>query len=360
MNNRRFLHLLLFLLVLTPCGLAGCQSQSSQAEPPRKSDPFTPADVGMATLQSIPEPVTLLASGNTLYIASAPCAYGTGCSFVYSMPLTGGAATKINNTSAPCTVSGLVDVGGGILYAAARACSQIGTLSLVSGEWETLWQGAPLVKPARMVRVGNDIYIADIDAGPDGSGAIFRMPIGGGTPVVVYQGLPLVDPTGITATPAGDALYICDQNGPQGAEPRSHSDPGGPGLIFKLSIASKSQPTLQLIAQGGSLKNPLDLQLVGDTLYIGDEGVATGSPQGVYKLSVAGINANSNVAVVTQSITALYAGAPFVEPIGLTYANGKLYIADDAGNTVYSVPVPSSPAPSPTTPSGPASRSSGN
>jgi hypothetical protein len=347
MNHKRSrsTSLLLLAIAISLMGCAKQPSQTNQTITPSTTPRLTPEQVGLRSLQNIPEPVTLLATEKTLYVASAPCPYGNGCSFIYAMPIEGGEPTRLNQTSFPCTISGLVLLSNTGAIAAGRSCGALTSVDLNTGEWKIIWEGEPLVRPARMVKVGEYIYIADIDGGPDSSGAIFRVPVTGGRPTLVVQGLPLVDPTGITATPEGDVLYICDQNGPQGAEPRPHSDPGGPGMIFKLSIADPSRPNLQLIAQGGNLKNPIGIELIGDTLYVGDEGATEDSPQGIYKFPVANVTPNSDVRLLTQSITALYAGSPFVEPIGLASLNGKLYVADDRGNTIFTIPVTPEPSP---------------
>ena len=321
-------------LSLLMLGLAGASPSSRQP-------------VGqLVHIATVPEPVTLLASSDTLYIASAPCPRGHGCSFVYSMPLAGGGLKVLNSTPLDRTVAGLAITGNELLVAMRHPPtvpedSSLATIPLAGGPATLLDVEPPTVDLARVTTAGDFIYIVDSEAGPNGSGVIFRMPRKGGPLEVVAQGPPLRDPVGIAASKAGDALYVCDYNGPivptpSAPAPRPHNDPGEPGMIFRIPLNAGLPATPQLIAQGGMLKNPADLVLVGNTLYVADEGATATSPPGIYSLPLAGWTPGQDW---TSHLEVVYQGKPFVEPMALAYREGNLYIGDDGGHAVYRLPL---------------------
>jgi hypothetical protein len=107
-------------------------------------------------------------------------------------------------------------------------------------------------------------------------------------------------------------------------------------MLFFLRLVDPFTPIS--MAQGGLLKNPIGLDYFAGQLFIGDEGVANGSPQAVYYVDVATWSPGADL---TNSIETVHAGAPFVEPIGISAGPGILYVADDLGGAVYTVGLPS-------------------
>src|SRR6185295_5387870 len=295
----------------------------------------------VTSLDTIHDVVSITSDPTHLYVAACPTGFARlKSAYVFAMSSSGGAATVLNTTTLWGSPAGLELYGNHLIVAMhpepegplpqeATPMTGIYRVPLASGPAQAIFEGPPLVKPNRMAIVGSTIYIADMDAGPVGSGAIFSLPVTGGTPTVIAQGSPLDDPVGLVATSTG--LFIADRGtASHGAE---HKDPGQPGKILFLPFGS-NQP--QVVAQGGLLKNPLDLELVGNTLYIADEGEDAQSKPGVYSLSVSGwhtgVDLTSNIAVVHQ-------GAPFLEPIGLSVTQDRLYVADDTGSKTFRLTV---------------------
>jgi hypothetical protein len=308
----------------------------------------------LSPINTVYDAVTVVANGNYLYLAACPTGQSQlGSAYVFASPLSaGGASSVLNTTSLYGSPAGLAIAGNQVLVAVhpepggsfapgIQPMTGIYSIPITGGPATPLWEGAPLVKPNRLAVVGSTLYIADMDGGPNASGAIFSMPVTGGMPTVVTSGPPLEDPAGIVA--ASNGLWICDRG--TTAPNAQHSDPGTPGMLFFLPFSNMSTPVLA--ASGGLLKNPLDVELVGQTLYIADEGSQAGSPQGVYQVSIAGWQPGTDL---TSQIAVLYSGSPLVEPIGLSALNGTLYIADDTVSQTYAVSVPSPSEASPTEP----------
>src|SRR6476619_5583059 len=86
-----------------------------------------------------------------------------------------------------------------------------------------------------------DIYVVDRNAGPGGSGAVFRIDPTTGAQQQVSAGGELVDPTSISVD-SNHSLLVAD---PAAA--------GGGGAIISIDPASRNQTVL---ASGGSLVDP--------------------------------------------------------------------------------------------------------
>ncbi len=96
---------------------------------------------------------------------------------------------------------------------------------------------ALLCAPAAATAAAGDVYVADQNAGPAGSGAIFRIEIATGATSVVSQGPPLADPTDMVFDTAGN-LVVADE----GAE-----------AIYRVDPATGAAVA---VAQGGQLADP--------------------------------------------------------------------------------------------------------
>jgi hypothetical protein len=308
------------------------------------AEPVSPVE----SIDTIHDVVSIATNQTEIFVAACPTGFSQlGSAYIFALDATnGGAATVLNTTPLWGSPAGLEVMGNNLIVAVhpepegrlpegSTPMTGIYRLPIAGGPVVPLWQGLPLVKPNRLAIVGSTIYVADMDAGPGGSGAILSLPASGGQPTVVAQGGLLDDPVALAATSSG--LYIADRG--HSSSGAAHKDPGMPGKILFLPFDS-NQPTL--VAQGGLLKNPLDLELIGDTLYIADEGQDERAQQGVYSLSVAGwrsgVDLSSSLAVVHQ-------GEPFVEPIALAAVQGKLYVADDTGTKTFKVRITASSNP---------------
>lgn len=331
-------------LVLILLGLlaAGCATthRAKPAEP--LTDDVEGMESGLETIDSVFDAVSIASGPTVLYLAACPTGLSqTGTAYIFEMSQSGGAAKVLNTTALWGSPAGLEVLGenlivavhpepDGQLPAEARPMTGIYRISRKGGPAVPLWEGPPLVKPNRLAIVGSTIYVADMEGGASGSGAIFRLPVEGGRPEVVAQGHPLEDPVGLAASSKG--LFIADRGLTETGS--THRNPGDPGLLLFLPFGSHEP---EVVARGGLLKNPLDLELVGDTLYIADEGEDERSRQGVFRLSVQDWRSGIDL---TDSIQSVYQGEPFVEPIALTSVNGKLFVADDTKSQSFVIGLP--------------------
>lgn len=345
-HRASFLALLLSaLLSLLAGGCASTQGERRGPEVAGRSQALTQID-------TVFDAVSIVADASRVFCAACPTGLSqTGTAYIFMLPADGGAARVLNTTPLWGSPAGLEIHGEHLVVAVhpepegrmadgARPMTGVYRIPMQGGPAEPLWEGEPFVRPNRMAIVGSTIYVADMEAGPNGSGAILSLPVEGGKPVVVAQGPPLEDPIGLVASSSG--LFIGDRG--RAAERAAHKDPGSPGMILFLAFDSKEP---EIVARGGLLKNPLDLEMVGDTLYIADEGSNERARQGVYKLSTRGWKRGANL---TSSVTVVHEGEPFVEPIALAAVRDRLYIADDTKSKSFLMRVPAPSAESaPTT-----------
>lgn len=322
------------VLILLGLLAVGCAT-THRAKP--LTDDVEALETRLETIDSVFDTVSIASGGTMLYSAACPTGLSqTGTAYIFEVSQSGGAARVLNTTALWGSPAGLEVLGENLIVAVhpepdgqlppeARPMTGIYRISRKGGPAVPLWEGEPLVKPNRLAIVGSAIYVADMEGGASGSGAIFRLPVAGGRPEVVAQGHPLEDPVGLAASSKG--LFIADRG--QTEVGSTHRNPGDPGLLLFLPFGS-SKP--EVVARGGLLKNPLDLELVGDTLYIADEGEDERSKQGVFLLSVRDWGSGMDL---TDSVQSVYQGDPFVEPIALTSVNGKLFVADDTKSQSY-------------------------
>lgn len=307
------------------------------AAPAPRTDADTPA---MRSVETVHDAVSLTVTESRIIAGACPTGVAhTGSAYVFSTPLEGGSATVLNTNSLYGSPAGLAVRGNTVIVAIhpepsgqfsgpVTPMNGIYKVPLGGGPAAPVWEGAPLVKPNRIVLVGDVLYVADMEAGPGGSGALFSLDLKSDpTPRLVTSGSPLEDPIGLTLGNGG--VFISDRGTPK-SPTSSHSEPGSPGAIYWHSLVPGSQ-TWQ-VARGGLLKNPLDLELIGDTLYIADEGKDGSSEPGIYAVSVGAWQPGDDV---TYDVHEVLTGGPFVEPIALSQRNGELYVADDTQSQSY-------------------------
>lgn len=156
---------------------------------------------------------------------------------------------------------------------------------------------------------GTTIYFTALD--PVKGSGVYKVSAGGGASSAVFAGDPFVSPFGIAINKDGTQLYVADigsSSGPTDAEDA--------GQIFVLPVAGGNPISLN----GTAMTKPRSLEIVDqngtDTLYFSGRNAA--GAFGVFKMPATGGNP-----------TTVAAGAPFIDPSGVTAAaNGDVYVAD--------------------------------
>jgi Ca2+-binding RTX toxin-like protein len=184
--------------------------------------------------------------------------------------------------------------------------------------------------PAAVAAPG-DIYVADRDAGPGGTGAVIRVDPATGAQQVVATGGGLEDPTGIAvdlfAFPGHDTLLVAD--------PAAF---GGGGAVFRVDPATG---LTQVISSGGRFVDPIG---VTGFLLVADANAAPPNPQ-VGDGDLIAVDARSGAQRSVAPGVSLSPDAKLVDPSAIAHApSGALYIADPeasgGGGAVFLVTAP--------------------
>lgn len=141
----------------------------------------------------------------------------------------------------------------------------------------------------------------------EGGGGVFRA-VPGGDPEPLALGAPLAEPRGLAISSDGGTLYVADQ---------AAAHTSGAGQVFVLSAGGG--PLRALEAAAGYRPRALTVAVEdgADVIYLTGSSPADGRPV-LLRLPVDGSHS-----------TVMAAGAPLVEPSGITAArDGTLYVAD--------------------------------
>jgi RTX calcium-binding nonapeptide repeat (4 copies) len=168
--------------------------------------------------------------------------------------------------------------------------------------------------PAAVAAPG-DIYVADRDAGPGGTGAVIRVDPATGAQQVVASGEGLEDPTGIAvdlfAFPGHDTLLVAD--------PEAF---GGGGAVFRVDAATG---LTQVISSGGRFVDPIG---VTGFLLVADANADPPNPQ-VGDGDLISVDPRSGAQRSVAPGVSLSPDADLVDPSSIAHApSGSLYVAD--------------------------------
>ncbi len=134
--------------------------------------------------------ITISSDGQTLYVADRGLTGSNAGNVIFALPTTGGTPTPLAATAGrqPQGVQLVVENGADQLYFTGVADGQPAVLKLdpqANAEPTRLFQGAPLVAPSGLaVTQSGVVYVADLAAGLDGSGAILRLAAGAAEKIV--------------------------------------------------------------------------------------------------------------------------------------------------------------------------------
>ena len=173
---------------------------------------------------------------------------------------------------------------------------------------------ALLAAPAASAAPG-DVYVADRDAGPGGTGAVIKVDPAGGAQQVVASGAPLQDPTGIAVDirnfPGNDTLLVAD---PEAL--------GGSGALFRVDPASGS---IQTISSGNRFVDPTGV--TGFLVVADQNGTPANTDLGNGDVIVVSPNGGAQTSLLSGFF--LSPQLDLVDPYGLSQApSGGLLIAD--------------------------------
>jgi hypothetical protein len=182
--------------------------------------------------------------------------------------------------------------------------------------------GAPLVDPIGVaVEASGTALVADTNAGPGGTGAVFRVNLATGAIATLASGPPLFDPIHLTVAASGQ-IYVADQSEKAGSS--------GTGSVHRINPSSGAITT---IATGSPLRNPGGIAITpDDRLFVGDTGDISLTPEANGKVL--------SVNPVTGAVTTANANPNLIDPVGLElrppsvflYPSGLLYGADFGGD----------------------------
>jgi hypothetical protein len=149
-----------------------------------------------------------------------------------------------------------------------------------SGRAKTIAEGPPLVNPYGIALGGHHkLYLADDREGK--GGAIFKVNTKTGAVRTLAKGTPLVDPTGLERGPGGK-LYATDYDGGPGDE---NAEFGPSGAVFSVSPKSGN---VHLIRQGPPLDEMYGIDFDSDgTMWFPADPDTDGDPD-VWRMSSAG------------------------------------------------------------------------
>ncbi|MBI3400001.1 MAG: HYR domain-containing protein [Acidobacteria bacterium] len=197
---------------------------------------------------------------------------------------------------------------------AVGGTAQVLTLPIGGGTVSTLYSPATPCCVAALTVVGSNVFWIDPNGDPDAT-AIFRGPTAGGGITKIYSGFasgqPIVDGVGITTD--GAQLYTTDDV--QGRVHRLNTD--GSAITF---LGSR-------YGGGFDTEHSTRIAYDGDRLYVTDIGKAGVTTPSVLMLPATG-----------GSFTTLASGAPLISPDAIAVGNGRIYVADAGGTTVWQLP----------------------
>ncbi len=217
-----------------------------------------------------------------------------------------------------------------------------------------------LVEPVAMVLSKHEstLFVADaaavIAAGDTTAGAIFSLPVAGGTPTVLSHGT--VDtPTGLALSSDGLTLFVSGRDAKDGqatifavatAGGATTELVKGAPLTAVTGIAASADGTKLFVADQNRL-NTADAQVYvmspsgGSLTALAPNGisVSTSSGEGVIERGDGNVVVSSrngdlaqltNVAGSNGAVSTRFQGAPLLQPFGLSKDGGTLYVADGA------------------------------
>lgn len=166
---------------------------------------------------------------------------------------------------------------------------------------------------------GKDIYFIAFSSRLDEDGiraervpAIYKVSAAGGAaPAKLFEGAPLMSPFGITISDDGKTLFIADSSADGGGE-SDRSD----GRVFSMSADGGTPSALA----GTENITPAGVEAAGASLYV--TGRKDGQP-GLFKTGIGG-----------GAVTAVVAGAPFMDPGGVAVGRDGVAYVVDTGSAV--------------------------
>jgi len=228
---------LLLALASTPAALIGCHA----SEDGLPSDP--PTSVTKVSSGGFQSPTDAVASpdGRTFYFAAWDMDQQPALFQVAAEP--GSAPTALTAGEPLSAPLGLVmSCDGKTLYVADPGGDTGAVLvASTSGGAATALSAAGLTRPGGIAMAPDCTSLFATGRLDDGTPALFQVPIGGGDARVVYQGAPLVAPTGLHVDSHGVA-WVMDHHA-QGA--------GGEGVLFAIpSDGSKATEVMSDLRMG--------------------------------------------------------------------------------------------------------------
>jgi hypothetical protein len=182
---------------------------------------------------------------------SADCAAPSAANNVVQAGFSGTLATAVSNDAQTAFLT------------AYNANDEAAVFSVpaAGGSAAQLFGGSPLNKPTGLALSpdGLTLFIADVAAGANETGALFTMPVGGATPTEINIA-PLILPSVIAISDNGTTLFI-------GATNANTSVTG----VFSLPITGGANNTLL-----ATVKDPAAVNIVGNNLLIADAEGADG------------------------------------------------------------------------------------
>jgi sugar lactone lactonase YvrE len=230
-SKRGFVSLMMLIIAIL---LAGCGGETEtppaiESAPPAANSKPQILNDAIASLEAVAQTQTgtpLDASpdpdSNVVYFT----VQGNGAG-VYRVPAEGGAVTALLQGTPLTAPLGLAfGTNGQSLYVAESAVEMGLYVLPVNGDAPTLLPGTAELSPRVPEVVNRDgqdvIYFSG--STPEGQPAVFKVNATGGEPVAVFQGAPLVRPSGLAIT-SDDVVYVADHAG----------SASGLGSVFRIA-----------------------------------------------------------------------------------------------------------------------------
>jgi hypothetical protein len=168
--------------------------------------------------------------------------------------------------------------------------------------------------------LGGNVFVIDPNSGPFSDAQILKAPSNGSGPVTaIYTGSsnpfphPFLDGSGITND--GSRLYWSDEVG---------------GFVFAINKDGSgiTQVGPQRYTGGFGTEHFNAIAAFGGNLFIADSGRLGVTDPEVITIPTSG-----------GSFTTLFAGSPFIQPVGIAVGNDTLFIADSGADAIFSLPL---------------------